>query len=153
MSGNQKNTFTDFLTRKVYKVNQGQEKQLVFYRNRIVIAIMLGIFLISFNVSTGLSLLLAGGFGVVAELRYRFDFLKKCHPVSLAQVKHKTVSSSNMLLNIGLYGVLGILLLYFALKEPSVESYRWFLVGIGAAGIVVAMVYLIQYFSNRHEHI
>ncbi|AYV35120.1 hypothetical protein PT169_06280 [Erysipelothrix rhusiopathiae] len=153
MSGNQKNTFTDFLTRKVYNVNQDQEKQLIFYRNRIVIAIMLGIFLISFNVPTTLSLLLAGGFGVIAELRYRFDFLKKCQPVSLAQVKHKTVASSSMLLNSGLYGILGVLLLYLAFQEPSVESYKWFLAGIGAVGIVVAIVYLIQYFSNRHEHI
>ncbi|MBK2403107.1 MULTISPECIES: hypothetical protein [Erysipelothrix] len=153
MSENQKNTFTDFLTRDVYRVNKNQEKQVVFYRNRYVIAIMMGIFLLSFNVPPYLSLLLAGGFAIIAELRYRFDFLKKCQRVALAQVKHKTVASSNMLLNSALYGVLAILLLYLAFNEPSVQSYRWFLGGLGGIGVIVALVYIIQYISNRNDKI
>lgn len=147
------NTFTDFLTRKVYTVPKGQEKTMLFYRNRYVIAIMLGILLVSFNVPTPFSACLSLGFVLLGEVRYRFVFLKKCKPVPIAQIKQKDIAASSLLLNSGLYCLLGILLIYLAVMEPSVQTYQWFLGALGGIGVIVGVIYLIQFISQRRDQI
>lgn len=141
--------YKDSINKNTYRIPSDKQSLLEVYKNRYAVVLAFTVLMGAFIKNPFILI----GFGIVVvlftEYLYRVKFLKNYTIVKEVPTKDKDISKESMILNIGLYLLLGALLGYFALFETPDGTTRYVFLALSVGGIALALRYVKEIIDNK----
>lgn len=142
--------FKDLFNRNIYQVQAKSMKSYLLYSNRYTVSIMLGVLTYGFVSGFETSIIASVLMIVFLEIGYRRKFLPSLNIVNHVNLS-KSITPQAATMNIGLYLVLTVILVLYALTGEITETSKYLFLAFGVASLGISIMYIQELMATKQS--